>query len=116
MSVKQSTKNPRSRHQKPVPKALTPEEEAKILADLAKAEEERKAEEQRVLLYGKALTKMSHRQLRGELRRAIKREYAGRPPVPQAGQNILLSTILLTVFDNTQTKENPFAKLSAYPR
>jgi hypothetical protein len=96
--------------------ALTPEQiaEAKIAREKVVAEE--KAERERVELYGASLPKMSDRQLRGELRRTIKREYAGKPPEPQAGLTILYSTVLLTVLENTQTKENPFAKLGAYPR
>ena len=104
-----------NRHQKKAP-ALTPEEQAKILADREKAAAEAKAEEQHILLYGKTVEKMQFRQLRAELKKTVKREYAGRPPAPQAGINILLGTVLLAVLENTQTKENPFAKLGAYPR
>ena len=95
---------------------LTPEQQAEHLAALAKADADAKAEAERVHLYGASLERMSHRQLRGELRRLIKREYAGKPLEPQAGLNIALGAILLTVLENTQTKENPFAKLAAYPR
>lgn len=108
------------RHQKPHKKAsaqqLTPEQQAAASAAFEKNVADTKAEAERVHLYGAAVEKMSYRQLRGELRRAIKREYAGKPPEPQPGLNILLSTVLLTVLENTQTKENPFAKLAAYPR
>lgn len=106
----------KQRHKKPSTQQLTPEAQAAALALAAKTLEEQKAEAERVHLYGASLEKMSHRQIRGELRRAIKREHAGKPPEPQPGLNILFATVLLTVLENTQTKENPFAKLAAYPR
>jgi hypothetical protein len=96
--------------------ALTPEEQAEIRAASEKRVAEAKAERERVELFGKAVVKMSDRQLRGELSRAVKREYAGKPPQPQAGLTILYSTVLLTVLENTKTPQNPWAKLEAYPR
>ena len=112
---------------KPQKKApvLTPEEQAAVLAEKAKAAEEAKAERERVELYGKSVHKMSHRQLRGELVRTIKREHAGRPPVPQAGLTIGIASIMLAVLDNTKTvpdkhtrrdQINPWGKLDSYPR
>lgn len=95
---------------------LTPEEREAALAAHVKKQAEEKAERQRLELFGKSVEKMSHRQLRGELVRTIKREHAGKPPIPQAGLTILYSTVLLALLENTQTKENPFAKLQAYPR
>jgi hypothetical protein len=95
---------------------LTPEQQAAALQAAETKRAEQKAEQERLRLYGAALETMSHRQLRRELTKTIRREYAGRPPEPQAGLTIALGTILLTVLDNTQTKENPFAKLSSYPR
>jgi len=104
---------------------LTPEEQAKVLADKQAAAAEAEKERQRIELYGKAVPKMSHRQLRGELRRLIKREYSGKPPQPQAGLNIALGTIFLTVLENTKTvvekhtrpdQINPFGVLHTYPR
>jgi hypothetical protein len=116
-------KDKKPKLQKKAP-ALTPEEQAKFLAARQKAAEEREAERQRVELYGKTVGVMSHRQLRGELRRAIRREHAGKPPQPQAGLTICLSTILLTILDNTKTAEkklrpdqiNISGRLTSYPQ
>jgi hypothetical protein len=87
---------------------VTPEEQAKILAARAKAEEEAKAERERVELYGKNVQKMSHRQLRSELVKTIKREHfkEGGKRIPVAGEPILLATVLLAVLDNTKTAEH----------
>lgn len=107
MSDKPQHKNPRvpnqKRHfQKQAP-VVSPEEQAKILAARQVAAEEAEKERQRVELYGKSVEKMSHRQLRSELVKSVKREYSGRPPQPQAGLTIALSTIFLSVLDNTKT-------------
>ena len=104
------------RHQKPKAELLTPEQQAELAVLVKKAEEEKKAEAERVRLFNDTVPKMSHRQLRGTLRGLIKREHIGKPPQPVAGLTIALSTVLLTVLENTKTKENPFAKMSAYPR
>lgn len=113
---------------KPVKQQAPPqtvEERAAALAAHEKAQAEAKAERERVELYGKALPKMSHCQLRGELRRTIKREYAGKPPQPQAGLTIAWASVLLAVLDNTKTvvekhtrpdQINPWGKLASYPR
>lgn len=126
MSDKKPHKNPKGKHQfKKLAPVLTPEEKAAIIAAQAKAAEEAKAERERVELYGKSLGKMSHRQLRGELRRTIRREHAGKPPEPQAGLTIAWAAVLLAVLDNTHTvvekrtrpdQINPFGKLASYPR
>jgi len=126
MSDKLQNKNPKlpqKRHPQKKAAPLTPEEQAKVLAAQQKAAEEAKAERERVELFGKAVQKMSHRQLRGELRRSIRREYAGKPPEPQAGLTICLGTIFLAVLDNTKTAHNglrsdqinPNGRLHAYP-
>src|SRR6266481_7979495 len=126
MSDKPKHKNPKlPQKHRPEKKAapLTPEEQAKALVERQKAEAEAKAERERIELYGKSMPKLSHRQLRGELRRAIRREYTGKPPEPQAGMNICLATIFLTVLDNTKTAHiegrhnqiNPSGRLHAYP-
>jgi hypothetical protein len=125
MSDKQNTKNPRTRqHQKPVPKPLTAEEQAAALAAKEKAQAEAKAERERVELYGKSVEKMSHRQLRKELTKTIRRESVkeGGKRLPIAGLNIAMATIFLTVLDNTKTAErlrpdqiNPNGKLHSYP-
>lgn len=83
--------------------ALTVEEQATQKAARLKAAEELEKERQRIELYGKSVEKMSHRQLRAELKKAIKREHAGRPPEPQAGLPIAFATIFLNVLDNTVT-------------
>lgn len=101
---KRFEKHPRKTAKTPAV-VLSPEEQAKLLAAREKAATEEKAERERIELYGKCVPKMSHRQLRGELRRVIKREYAGKPPEPQAGLNIALGTILLAVLENTHTAE-----------
>lgn len=93
------------KHQQKKAPILTPEEKAKFVAEQVKAAAEAKAERERIELFGKAVEKMSHRQLRGELRRSIRREYAGKPPEPQAGLTIALGTIFLAVLDNTKTAE-----------
>src|SRR5713226_7308713 len=108
MSSKPQHKNPRlPQKRRPEQKvSLTPEEQAAVLVAQQKADAEAKVERERVELFGKSVQKMSHRQLRGELRRAIRREYTGKPPEPQAGLNICLATIFLVVFDNTKTADN----------
>lgn len=122
-----SDKKPFKKNVKKAPAAvvLTAEQQAELRAALEKAAAERKAEQERLELYGKAVPKMSHRQLRGELVRTIKREHAGKPPQPQAGLTIAIASILLTVLDNTKTvvdkrtrpdQINPFGVLASYPR
>lgn len=107
----------KSRHQKSKAPTLTPEQKAELQAALLKQQVDEKAERERVELFGKSLEKMSDRQIRGELRRLIRRERTGdRPPQPQAGLTIALGSILLTMMETTQTPENPWAKLAAYPR
>jgi hypothetical protein len=124
---KMSDKKPFKKNVKKAPAAvvLTAEQQAELRAALEKAAAERKAEQERLELYGKAVPKMSHRQLRGELVRTIKREHAGKPPQPQAGLTIAIASILLTVLDNTKTvvdkrtrpdQINPFGVLASYPR
>lgn len=103
MSDKQKHKNPRTRHPQKLAPKVTPEEQAKILAAQEQAEKERNEEAERVRLYGYAVEKMSHRQLRSELVKTIKREHAGRPPEPIPGLTIAFAAVLLTVLDNTRT-------------
>lgn len=95
-------RNPR-KSKAPVPVKITPEEAAKIIAARQKANEEAEAERQRVQLYGKSVEKMSHRQLRSEFVKTIRREHAGRPPVAIPGLTIAIASIMLTVLDNTKT-------------
>jgi hypothetical protein len=87
----------------PVPVKITPEEAAKLAAAREQAEKEQNEERERIQLYGKSVEKMSHRQLRSELVKTIKREHAGRPPEPIPGLTIAIASIMLTVLDNTKT-------------
>lgn len=95
---------------------LTAEQKTQVLADVKKRQEEAKAERERVELYGRSLPRLRHHQLVKELKKVVRREYAGKPPQPQAGLTIALGAILLTVLENTNTPENPFGKLHTYPR
>ena len=60
--------------------------------------------------YDHRVRKMSFRQLRGELRSQVD------SPRDTSPLTSALALTLLTVLENTQTRENPFAKLQAYPR
>lgn len=114
---KHNTKNPRTRqHPKPAPVA-SPEEMAAALVAKAKAEAEAKAERERLELYFKMLPKLSHNQLRGELRRTVRRESVkeGNKRIPVAGLTIAFATVLSAVLDNTKTKDNPKGRLNSYP-
>jgi len=77
-------------------------EEIKTLREARAAA--RKLDQERAEALHKRLPKMSYRQLRGELRQAVRKN-----PEPW-------SIVGLIVLENTQTRENPFAKLGAYPR
>ena len=128
MSDKKPHKNPKTsqkRHLQKQAPPLTAEQKAAALAAREKEVAEAKAEQERVELYGKSVPKMSHRQLRGEFVRLIRREHSGKPPEPQAGLNIALASVFLTVLDNTHTvvekstrpnQINPNGRLHSYPR
>ena len=105
-------------NKKPVKKApvLTQEEQAAVLAEVKKRQEDAKVERERIELYGKSLHKMTDRQVQKELKKVIRREYSGKPPAPQAGLTIALATILSTVLENTKTDQNPNGRLHSYPR
>jgi hypothetical protein len=122
MSNKSQANKKAFRKQAPV---LTPEEQAKFLAEKQAAELAAKQETERVELYGKNVGLMSHRQLRSELVKTVKREYAGRPLEPTPGLTIAFASVLLTVLDSTQTvvgkytrkdQINPFGVLASFPR
>lgn len=100
-----SKQKPYKKHSKPKPKKieLTPEQQVAAAAARALQVAAEAVERERVELYGKNVKVMSHRQLRRELAKTIKREYSGRPPEPQAGLNILFGTVLLAVLDRTIT-------------
>ena len=114
--MKPEPKAPRLPRQKAPKVVLTPEQ-------IAERETARKEEALRLEQYESNLEKMSHHQLRGELRRTIKREYAGKPPQPQAGLTIGLASILLTVLETSKSldnslranQKNPKGRLHAYP-
>jgi hypothetical protein len=106
------------------PVVLTAEQIAANKAALELRNAELKAERDRVEQYGKDVQKMSHSQLRAELKKTIRKEHAGRPPEPQAGLTIALASIFLTVLDNTRTamdvklrrdQYNPTAKKTMNP-
>lgn len=104
MSDKQKHKNPRSRQNVKTPLVpLTAEQKAQIEVARQQAEKEANEEAARLQLYGKSVENMSHRQLRSELVKTIKREHTGRPPEPIPGLTIAFAAVLLTVLDNTKT-------------
>jgi hypothetical protein len=111
-----SEKRCQNQPQKKAAAALTAEQQAAALADVFVRKAEAKAERERVELYGKSLQNRSDRQIRSELKRIIRKEHAGKPPQPQAGLTILYASVLLTVLENTKTRENPSGRLDAYPR
>lgn len=98
----------KAKHKKAPAEQLTPEQQAALLVAQQKADAEAKAEQERVFAYGSAVKKMSHRQLVGEFKRLIRREHAGRPPVPQPGLNLAYGVVFLTVLENTKTPTRVF--------
>ena len=86
---------------------LTPEQQ-KALKD-ARAKE-RKEDLERAVALEKQLPKMSFRQVRGELKRQVRR------PNDTSPLTSAIALTMLTVLENTNTRENPFGKLQAYPR
>lgn len=92
-------------------KKLTEDERSALAQARAKARDEEKKVAEAL---APRLPKMSHRQLRGEIKRVVREDSHKEGFVP--GLRIAFATCLLTVLDNTQTKENPFAKLSCYVR
>jgi hypothetical protein len=114
-----SDKKPsQKRHQRTAPKvALTPEQEAQLKASAAKAEADRLAEAKRLQDWGKFVEKATIPQLKGEIRRIIRKEHVkvGKDLYePQAGLTIAFATVFATILDTTK-ETNPKAKLSAYP-
>lgn len=109
--------------------ALTPEQAAALKAAFEKAEAEQKAEKERLRLWEANVEKLSVPQLRGEIRRGIRREHTkiGKgvyEPVP--GLSIAFLTVFDTLLSTTKTLYNrnnqpienrsPFAALSCYVR
>lgn len=66
----------------------------------------RKIDIEKAALLEKQLPKMTHRQLRAELRRKAN----------DSGLNAAFGVVLGIVLDNTETRQNPKGKLQAYPR
>lgn len=85
----------KNRHAKPV---LSAEE-------IAKRNEERKAEEERLKVYGASVPKMSHRQVVSELKKQIRSRFVGKPPVlvGNEGLNVAEAVASLIVLENTIT-------------
>ncbi len=84
-------------------------------AVLAKAQADAKAEVAKqkqtdLKAYDKKVKGMSFRQLRGELQQQAK------TPRDTSFLTSAIASVMLTVLENTKTRENPFAKLNAYPR
>jgi hypothetical protein len=92
---------------KEVRKPLTPEEQKSLSEAKAKARAE---DRERANVLEKQLPRMTFRQLRGHLHRVVRNEKG------QPGLTAAFGIVLGIVLENTQTKENPFAKLQAYPR
>ncbi len=92
---------------KEVKKPLTQEE---LLARQKARAKEREEDRVRAEAIEKALPKMSFRQVRGALKAQAKRPSDGSPLTSA------IASIMLIVLDNTKSKENPFARLQAYPR
>ena len=86
---------------------LTPEQQ-KALKD-ARAKE-RLEDLERAASLEKQLPKMSFRQVRGELKKHARR------PNDTSPLTSAIALTMLTVLENTNTRENPFGKLQAYPR
>jgi len=116
--MKPAPKNTRAPKQRQPKVVLTPEQ-------IAERELARKEENLRLEQYEASVGKMSHRQLRGELRRTIRGESTkeGNKRVPVPGLTITFATILAAVLDNSKTLEtklradqkNPSGRLHAYP-
>lgn len=116
-----SEKKPnQKRHKKAAPPvALTPEQQAELKAAQEKVAAERKAEQERLQKWEASVPKMSLPQLRGEIRRVIRKEHVkvGKDQYePQAGLTIAFATVFQTVLDSTESTNPGRGKLSAYPR
>ncbi|SRR6266480_561897 len=100
------------RHVKPQKAAPppTPEQQAAILKALADAKAAAQVEQDRLLRLEKDLPTMGFRQLQGKLRNYMRAERA------HPGLNIAEAICASITLENTQTKENPFGKLSSYIR
>lgn len=108
MSDKKEHKKPLK--SKPVKHIMTEEEKDAFLAEQAVKVAEAKKRQEDLLIYDKRVQKMTLRQLHGELRREARR------PKDSSPLTSALATVLGVVLKNTQTPENPLAKLWAYPR
>jgi hypothetical protein len=93
--------------EKPV---LTAEQAEALKAQNAQKVLDAKKRQEDLNLYGARVTAMTHRQLHTELRKIVRNEK------DQAGLTAAFGVVLRIVLEGTQTPENPFAKLQAYPR
>ena len=96
---------------KPVKKQLTEAELKAIREARAKAREEDRA---RAIVLEAKVGGLSHRQLRGELNRKIRRDKTKEGYNP--GLDLALATVFLTVLEGTKTAQNPKGRLSHYVR
>jgi len=92
---------------------LTPEQVQHLRMELAARVLEQQQAQERAEKYGKSLSKMSHKQLRGELKRTVRRNLSKEGH--GAGMELCMGIILSTVFENTKTKENPKGRVGCYP-
>lgn len=112
MAEEKGKKNPnQKRHmKKPVVKVeLTPEQIAAQKAATLKAQAEAKAEAERFDLWQKEVPKMTTAQIKGEVRRLLKREHVkvGKDQYePLPGLTIAFATVFSTVLDSTKTLYN----------
>jgi hypothetical protein len=94
------------------PKKVLTEVELKAIREArAKAREEDRAA---ALALEPMLPKMSRRQIQGRLDRIVRKNSTKEGFIP--GLDLAFATVLSIVYANTQSKENPFAKLSHYVR
>lgn len=126
---KKNPKNQKRHAKKVVAPTMTPEQAAALKVALEKAEADRKAEVERLALWGASVEKMSVSQLKGEVRRAIRREHikVGKGQFePVAGLSLAFLTVFDAVLGSTKTlfdrnnkpveNTSPFAKLACYVR
>src|SRR5579859_3379318 len=91
------------RHAKSKKVELTPEQQAALQAAAEKTAADKKAEAERVELYGKNLEKMTYHQLHSEVKKTIRREHTkvGKGHYePLAGLTIAYATIFDAMLTN----------------
>lgn len=115
MAEQKDRKKPnQARHaKKAVPVVLTAEQAAAQKAAALKAAEEAKAEAERFLVWEKQVPKMSTQQIKGEVRRLLKREHVkvGKDQYePLAGLTIAFASVFDTILNSTHTLYNRYDK------